>query len=72
MTRNDMNPVTEAFRNPEPLLDALRRAAQAALWRHKCLGRPVCGLKDGRVVWIPAVDIAVTRVPEHSSVDTTR
>lgn len=43
--------------------EAIRRGVEDALRLHKKLGMSVVGLKDGKVVWIPAEEIEVDDEP---------
>ncbi|MGE3807442.1 MAG: hypothetical protein AB7K24_22490 [Gemmataceae bacterium] len=56
---DDNHRIRELFKQGTPIVDALRRGAQIALWKHKQLGNPVPAWKDGQVVWIPPDKIEV-------------
>ena len=43
--------------------EAIRKAIRDAMLMHKKLGDPVVGLKNGKVVWIPADQIEVDEEP---------
>jgi hypothetical protein len=51
--------IREMFRQGTPIVDAVRRAVQIALWKHKRLGNPIATWRDGQVVWIPPEEIEV-------------
>jgi predicted ABC-type ATPase len=56
--RVDMSPngknIDEAFRNPEPILAALRQAYREAVRQHRASGVPMVFWENGKVVEIPA------------------
>jgi hypothetical protein len=52
-------PLSERLMDIELIKDALTRAVQDALLRHKLAGNPVAAWQDGRVVWIAPEDIPV-------------
>lgn len=43
------------------IADALRRAAQESLRRHKLLGQPIAIWRDGKAVVIPAEEIQLNQ-----------
>ena len=47
----------ELVSDPRTVERALRRAVRRALVRHKQLGLPIVVARDGRPMWIDAVDI---------------
>jgi hypothetical protein len=58
--------IDEIFAEGTPIDDALRRAAQEAVRRHKLLGIPVVAWKDGRVVHVAPEDIVLQNEDDHS------
>jgi hypothetical protein len=46
--------VEEAFRNPEIILEALRKSYRDAVRLHRALGVPMSFWEDGKVVEVPA------------------
>ncbi len=49
--------INELFNDQELVDRAIRTAAYLALLRHAQAGREVPEIQDGKVVWIPAVDV---------------
>jgi hypothetical protein len=58
MTDNDRR-IMNLFRERTEIINAMKRAVQVALWKHKRLGNPIAVWRDGRVVWIPPEEIDV-------------
>lgn len=63
-TENERPPANDIDDHGQALLRAARLSVQAALWRHKQLGNPICVWQDGRVVWIPPEEIPVDGPPD--------
>jgi hypothetical protein len=59
--------IEDIFDESTPIEDALRRAVQKALLRHKKLGNPIAVWEDSRVVWIPTEEIQVADVGDDES-----
>lgn len=57
MNSDQENRIAEIFRAGTPILEAVRRAVQIAIWKHKQLGQPIVIWRDGKVVWIPPEEI---------------
>src|SRR5262245_7940953 len=57
--RNGINPV----RDRDQIDEALARAVQLALWRHKQMGVPIVVWRDGKIVEIPPEEIPVHGPP---------
>jgi hypothetical protein len=53
--------ITQLFAEGTEIDEALSRAVQDALWRHKQLGNPVAVWRDGKVVWVPPEEISVDK-----------
>lgn len=51
------NRIAELQRQGTPIVDAVRRAVEAAVWRHKCLGFPIVVCRGGQVVEIAPSEI---------------
>jgi hypothetical protein len=56
--------ISELFADGTAIQEALNRAVQAALWRHKQAGNPIAAWRDGKVVWIPPEEIPVEKPPD--------
>lgn len=50
-------PLAERLRDLTLIQNALSRAVRDALQMHKRMGNPVCGRRDGQIVWIQPEDI---------------
>lgn len=57
MSANGREPIAEIVRDQARIQAALNRAVHEALRRHKLLGQPIVGWRDGQVVWIPPEEI---------------
>ncbi len=51
--------IDEIFAEGTLIDQALKRAGQEALWRHKHAGNPIVAWRTGKAVWIPPVEITV-------------
>jgi hypothetical protein len=49
--------ISELFDDDSVVDEALAAAARDVLRRHKLLGRPIVGTRDGKIVWIPPEEI---------------
>lgn len=49
--------LAERVRDLTLIQNALSRAVRDALQMHKRMGNPVCGWRDGQIVWIQPEDI---------------
>ncbi len=56
--------IEDLFDESTPMEDALKRAVQKALLRHKKLGNPIAVWEDSRVVWIPPEEIEVPDISD--------
>lgn len=52
--------IEDILSDDEAITRALAEGIQAALRMHKKMGNPVCGWKDGKIVWLKPEDI-----PDH-------
>jgi hypothetical protein len=59
VTHKGKRTIAEIFDDDEAIDRALADAVRNALRRHKLLGNPVAGWRDGRVVWIAPEDIQI-------------
>ena len=41
------------------MIEGVTKAVRRAILEHKRAGNPICTLRDGKVVWIPAEEIDV-------------
>ncbi len=51
--------ISRIFSNNKIVTDAIQKGINAALLRHKQLGKPVCVWRNGKVVWIAPKNIKV-------------
>lgn len=49
--------LAERVRDIALIQNALNRAVRDALQMHKRMGNPICGWRDGQIVWIQPEDI---------------
>lgn len=49
--------LAERVRDITLIQNALNRAVRDALQMHKRMGNPICGWRDGQIVWIQPEDI---------------
>jgi len=59
MNETGPNKISELFAEGTAIDQALRRAVQQAVLRHRQAGFPVADWQDGKVVWIPPEQIPV-------------
>lgn len=59
--------IRDFFRQPAKVTEALQQGIKDALLRHKQSGNPVCGWKDGKVVWISPENIPVDTQKEPAN-----
>lgn len=57
MQKADKPDIAEVFADSAAVERALKRAVREAVLRHKRLGEPIVGWRDGRVVEIPPEEI---------------
>lgn len=61
--------MSEEMRLKPKMLEVVTKAVRDARWTHARLGRPVCELRDGKVVWISPEDelvrLAATEEPSN-------
>ncbi len=55
----ELDRIDKAFAEGKPIHDAMTRGIRRALAIHKRLGHSIVVWRDGKVVWIPAEEIAV-------------
>jgi hypothetical protein len=53
--------ITEAFADPEKITQALAQGVREALLKHKQAGNPIVVWRDGKIVWIKAEEISVSK-----------
>src|SRR5262249_14690172 len=62
-TEREPDRISELFADGREIDQALKDAVQEALWRHKRLGNPVVGCRDGKMVWLSPEEIPVDQPP---------
>jgi len=63
MAESAQKSITEMFIEGTKIDEALARAVQLALWRHKQMGVPIVVWRDGKIVEIPPEEIPVHGPP---------
>jgi hypothetical protein len=60
-TKNEATKVNipKILQSQDQVVQAIQTGIKAALLMHKQAGNPVCGWKDGKVVWISPENISV-------------
>lgn len=51
--------ISKILNDSAKVTQIIQAGIKAALLKHKQAGNPVCGLRDGKIVWIPAEEIPV-------------
>lgn len=59
MTRPQRDRIDELLADKERIKAAVESAVRKAVLKHKQAGNPICGMKDGKLVWIKPEDIEV-------------
>lgn len=54
--------ITKIFNDPYAVRKAIQTGINAALLKHKQLGKPICVWRDGNVVWIEAENIIINEM----------
>lgn len=49
--------ISRIFNDADAVTSAIQAGINAALWKHKQLGNPICVWRDGMVVWIAPENI---------------
>ncbi len=59
MNEDNKLTIDEIFADGTLIDQALKKAGQQAILRHKQAGNPIATWRDGKVVWIPPEEIVV-------------
>jgi hypothetical protein len=53
--------IDDLFAEGTAIDQALQRAVQRAIWRHRQIGLPIVEWRDGKIVWIPPEEIPLLK-----------
>lgn len=51
--------ISTIMNDPKKVHEIIQSAINDAMLKHKQAGNPVCGLKDGKIIWIQPQDIVI-------------
>jgi hypothetical protein len=57
--RKNKDRISQIMNDPEKVRSAIQSGINDALLKHKQAGNSVCGLKDGKIYWLRADEIAI-------------
>ena len=58
-TRPQRDRIDELLADKEKIKAAVETAVREAVLKHKLAGNPICGMKDGQLVWIKPEEIEI-------------
>ena len=61
MTKVDKDQISIILNDGERVRQIIQSGINEALLKHKQAGNPVCGLKDGKIIWLDPEDIKIQK-----------
>jgi hypothetical protein len=59
--RTNEDKISKIMNDPKKVREAIQSGINDALRKHKLLGNPVCGSKNGKIFWVQPEDIVVSK-----------